>query len=40
LDLDNALALALKQVALRSDNCYYVIRETVAIREVDFRQSR
>jgi hypothetical protein len=30
----------MKQMALRSDNRYYVIRKTVAIREVDFRLSR
>jgi hypothetical protein len=29
-----------KQMALRSDNRYYVTRETIAIREVDFRQTR
>jgi hypothetical protein len=39
LNLDKALSLALKQVALRSDNRYYVIRETIAVREVDFELS-
>jgi hypothetical protein len=39
LNLDKALSLVLKQVALRSDNRYYVIRETIAVREVDYELS-
>jgi hypothetical protein len=38
-DLDKSLALALKQVSLRTDNRYYVIRETISAREVAYNLS-
>jgi hypothetical protein len=36
LNLDRALALALKEVSLRTDNRYFIIRETIAVRQVDY----